>query len=212
MKITVLYEGRTEYYFVQNVLSQYLPSEIEAIPLPISGTAFGNVPFETVHLAALDELTKSNSSDVITTMVDLYELTQWPEMEALPIETPLQRVRRIENLARIKFEDERFLPYIQLHEYEALLFVDFDVLGKFIDPVAAKTLGDELSGRNPEDINDGSASAPSKRIIAVDARYEHSKARVGPIIAKQVGIPRLRDSCPHFDEWISTLENLARGG
>src|SRR5580700_4594717 len=99
MKITVLCEGHSEYYFVRRVLDPYLPADVTAIPLPISGRAFGNVPFRMVKEAAEDELTRSETPDFVTTMVDLYELSGWPSSAVQKGETPLQRVHRIESEA-----------------------------------------------------------------------------------------------------------------
>src|SRR5947209_1507483 len=134
MKITVLCEGQAEYYFVQKVLDPYLPADVRAVPLPISGRAFGNVPYKMVKEAAEDELTKREAPELVTTMVDLYELSGWPSTEAQEGETPLQRVQRIEDEARKAFGDDRFLPYVQLYEYEALLLADLDELKNWLDP------------------------------------------------------------------------------
>lgn len=213
MKLTVLCEGQAEYYFVQNVLDPFLPAEVKAVPLPVSGTAFGNVPFEMVKWAAEDEFTKSESPDLVTTMVDMYELSGWHSAEQRSGETALERVHRIEDAARNAFGDERFLPYVQLFEFEALLFAELDELRNWIEPSGVDQLKISL-GTNwqPEDINDGPETAPSKRIISVDPTYEFSKKTVGPNVAKAIGIPRLRERCPHFNEWITAVEALIAMG
>lgn len=209
MKVTVLCEGHAEYYFVQNVLDPYLPADVKAVPLPISGIAFGNVPFDMVKHAAEDEFTKSSSPDVVTTMVDLYELSGWPSMDAQAEETAIQRVHRIESEAKNAFGDDRFVPYVQLFEYEALLFADPEELKNWIDPHAVDLLIDSLeAGWEPETINSGRETAPSKRIIAFDPLYEFNKKTVGPNVAKAITIPKLRDKCPHFNEWISILQRM----
>ncbi|MGH8907498.1 MAG: DUF4276 family protein [Egibacteraceae bacterium] len=58
----------------------------------------------------------------------------------------------------------------------------------------------------PELVDDGPKSAPSKRII--DAWPQYAKTTDGPVLAAQIGIARLRDRCPHFDAWVSRLESL----
>ncbi len=211
MRITVLCEGQSEYYFVNKVLDPYLPADVTAVPLPISGRAFGNVPFGMVRTAAENELTRAETPDFVTTMVDLYELSGWPSTDVLPGETGIQRVRRIETEAQKLFDDERFIPYVQLYEFEALLLADLDELTKWLDPAGVSKLRSSL-GKNwmPEEVNDGSATAPSKRIIAVDQNYEFSKKTIGPNVAGAIGISRLRERCGHFDEWISKLEMLTR--
>lgn len=148
MKVTVLCEGQAEYYFVQNVLDPYLPADVKAVPLPVYAVkgAFGNVGFELVQESAENELTRRESADLVTTMVDLYELKGWQSMEVRPGETPIQRVHRIEDAARKAFGDDRFLPYVQLYEFEALLFADLDELENWIEPKAVKA-AQGFSGR-----------------------------------------------------------------
>jgi hypothetical protein len=86
---------------------------------------------------------------------------------------------------------------------------DLDELKNWLDPQGVDRLRASLGDAwEPEDVNDGRETAPSKRIVAIDKTYEYSKSTVGPNVASSIGIPRLRDRCKHFDEWISALENL----
>jgi hypothetical protein len=62
----------------------------------------------------------------------------------------------------------RFIPYIQLHEFEGLLFTDINVFRKnfmsheFRDRSGFEGIFDQYA--NPEDINDSTTTAPSKRL------------------------------------------------
>jgi len=58
----------------------------------------------------------------------------------------------------------------------------------------------------PELVNDGPTTAPSKRIIGCWPQY--AKTTDGPSLAAEIGIDRLRVACPHFDGWIGRLEML----
>jgi len=60
----------------------------------------------------------------------------------------------------------------------------------------------------PEKINDGNETAPSKRIIKEFPEYAPAKATAGPIIANSIGLPTIRKKCPHFNEWLTKLEQL----
>lgn len=104
--------------------------------------------------------------------------------------------------------DVRFLPYLQLHEFEGLLFSD---------PVAfASGIGEpRLASRlerirnpfeTPEDINDDPTTAPSKQVISVCPSYR--KVLDGTRAARAVGIARMRQECPHFRNWLEQLEAL----
>ncbi|MCU0546274.1 MAG: DUF4276 family protein [Oscillatoriaceae cyanobacterium Prado104] len=59
---------------------------------------------------------------------------------------------------------------------------------------------------SPELINQGKTTAPSKRIIQAIPRY--SKISDGLTIVKSIGLDNIRSKCPHFNQWINTLENL----
>lgn len=66
----------------------------------------------------------------------------------------------------------------------------------------------EVQGIPPEEINEGTTTAPSKRIIQHVPVYERSKVRVGASAAAAIGLPVLRTKCPHFDAWLRQLEKL----
>ncbi len=67
-------------------------------------------------------------------------------------------------------------------------------------------LAAEVAGYAPEDINEGPQTAPSKRILEFIPEY--AKAQVGPLAAKAIGVEKLRQHCPHFNEWLASLEQL----
>ncbi len=64
-------------------------------------------------------------------------------------------------------------------------------------------------GGNPELIDDGGATAPSKRIIAEIVEYKAKKATSGPLVASAIGMTTMRERCRHFSEWIEELIRLA---
>ena len=66
----------------------------------------------------------------------------------------------------------------------------------------------ETSFRNPEEINDNSETAPSKRLLKVFANYR--KLFHGLIAAKRIGIDAMRKECPHFAQWVEVLESLGQ--
>jgi hypothetical protein len=105
--------------------------------------------------------------------------------------------------------DVRFLPYLQLHEYEGLLFSDPDAFALAIDEPRLMPQFRRIRGEfaTPEDIDDGLQSAPSKRVAAAFASYD--KVLHGVLAAKSVGIAAMRRECPHFNQWVASLERLA---
>jgi hypothetical protein len=144
-----------------------------------------------------------------TTMVDFYALPDdFPGFsDCAKMTHPSERVECLEDRLARDFDHRRFIPYIQLHEFEALLFSD---PGQFENefsgtPSAARQL---IAIRNqfptPEDINDSPDFAPSKRILKILPDYR--KNVTGPAIAKRIGLPTLRRECRHFNSWIERIE------
>ena len=150
-----------------------------------------------------------------TSMFDLYALPEdFPGYEAAKQKSdPYDRVRLLEDALREDISDQRFVPYIQLHEFEALLFSDPTKLAERFDRHSAgiKRLSQVAEQLNPELIDDGSESAPSKRIIKEIPEYGPDKPSSGPIVAERIGLTTLRTKCQHFAEWIETLEALTHG-
>jgi hypothetical protein len=147
-----------------------------------------------------------------TTMLDLYAIhSNFPGLDESERYRQVARDRAefLERALADDIGDTRFMPHIQLHEYEAYLFSDptqFSIVCD--DPekqVAALTAIAEAYD-TPEKINDGPDSASSKRIHAVLRTYK--KAVNGPRIAERIGLDTIRNKCPHFNSWLSRLEGL----
>lgn len=147
-----------------------------------------------------------------TTMFDFYALpTDFPAYEiAAGQRNPYERIQIIERGIAGELNDARFIPYIQLHEFEALILADPRKLEliylAFQEGIA--NLEALASAQNPELIDEGRETAPSKRILHEIPIYKKSVA--GPEIGRQIGIPVLRQRCPHFGQWLTRLEQLAR--
>jgi hypothetical protein len=160
-------------------------------------------------------LRQDKARDVFfTTMIDLYAISaQFPGLKAAEKlrHLPEKRVEFLEQSFAKDIGDPRFLPYIQLHEFEAYLFSDPAWFGYFYDHqekqiAELKTLADAYA--TPELIDDGQHSAPSKRIIAQLPDYEDAKVAIGPQVAELIGLDAIRAKCPHFHAWLSRLEGL----
>ncbi len=111
---------------------------------------------------------------------------------------------------QLDIHDNRFIPYIQLHEFETLLFVEpqkFEI--EYFDRpegiVALKAIADSFG--NPELIDQGEQTAPSKRIIKIFSDYTSNKPTIGSMIAHEIGIEALKKQCRH-NNWITKLEDL----
>lgn len=148
-----------------------------------------------------------------TTFIDLYGLsTDFPGHNTT---RHLQAYNRVSEMERLLSQDlafHKFIPYIQLHEYETLLFSntkemeDWLSLYNNIPNNCFTSIRDAMEDRNPELINEGIKTAPSKRILNICNSYD--KVNDGILILKEIGLKKLREECSHFNDWITKLENL----
>lgn len=109
--------------------------------------------------------------------------------------------------------DSRFIPYIQLHEFEALILADPQKLEwEFFEhenPIQRLVAMVAREGGDPELIDDGPTTAPSRRIIREIPEYEGRKATSGPLVAGKIGISALLRRCRHFAQWVDGLVRTA---
>lgn len=219
-------EGATEQTFADAVLKPHLAGLGVFLRPPVliahakkkgrvhrgGGRKYAPMRNDIVRFLAQDK-----GGDVFfTTMIDLFAIpADFPglaDAEKLR-HSPDKRAQFLEQAFANDISDARFLPYLQLHEYEAYLFSDVRWFAYFYDHheqaiAALKAIADAHA--TPELIDDGQHSSPSKRIIAQLPDYEDAKSAVGPQIAELIGLALIRDRCPHFNAWLSRLENLGR--
>lgn len=149
-----------------------------------------------------------------TSFIDLYAFPKDAESpyatQIQSIQDPYQKIEALETAIGQNINHPNFIPYVQLHEFEALLLVDPDrLLTMYPDGQTGVTrLKRDIDNMNPEEINESPQTAPSKRIIHHLPNYEGQKAQVGPLVAEDIGLNLLRHKCPHFNEWITKLENI----
>lgn len=211
IELRVLCEGPTESSFVNLVLRPHLAAfQVFPNATQLTQRGYGIVSFDTLRKGVQNEIGRLRRHQYITTMVDLYGLRNFPGNR--PGERDVyRRVNEIERAMAQEFGNSQVIPYIQLHEFETLVFVDLDQLNNQYPDGSAKkavaALKAEVGDRPPELINDGPETAPSKRLLKELPAY--NKVVDGPAIAQQLGIQRLRKACPHFCQWLTRLEQLA---
>lgn len=216
IRINVIVEGKTERSFVLGPMAELFWShqiDLTPILLGTSGHKGGNTQFDRVQLNVLTIL-KSDKGAYCTTMFDYYGLGKgFPDSDVGASRSPRERVARIERAWKQSTcsaipdlrPDIRFIPYLALHEFEALLFTDPSLLARACGHSDAESLLQQVRDAvpTPEDINDSPDTAPSKRIAQVVSGY--NKVIDGTKAAQAIGISKMRDQCPHFAQWISQL-------
>ena len=228
LRLLVHVEGRTEMTFVKEVLGPHLLGHgYVSVDARLLGGARrldqrgGIRNWQSTSKEIVRHL-QADRTLIVSTMVDYYALPAagpdaWPGREhaAKLVKTSCERAEFVESalledvIRRMgpSFEPRRFEPFIAMHEYEGLLFSDCHALATCLGH-ADLTL--ELSVirslfPTPEDINDSPETAPSKRIERLVPRYD--KPVLGILAFLDIGLPKVRAECPHFNRWIQRLES-----
>lgn len=226
-QLHILCEGPTEVTFASKVLAPYFQAHsiyVKPVLLCTSkkNGAYGGV---TNYAKIVNDLrpifaglrNSPNETHIVTTMLDLYGIpTDIPGYNtAASCHNPYDKVVCIEQAFAENIGNRFFIPYIQLHEFETLLFSDISKL-TFVYPEAQQEIDqlkadtDGIGEGNPELINHGVNTAPSKRIIkCLAAKYNYDKVRSGASIASQITLPVILNRCAHFREWIERIITLS---
>ncbi|MFP5272037.1 DUF4276 family protein [Coleofasciculus sp.] len=222
IRLHIIGEGQTEEEFIKSVLREHLgylniSTDVHCVTTKRTKKKVyrgGAVSYGKIKKDIMLWLKQDRSQEArFTTMLDLYALpNDFPKFdESQNKSDPYQKVEQLEAALGNEINDPRFIPYIQLHEFEALILSDPNKLTERFPEYQVnikKLLADCENFTSPELINDGSTTAPSKRINKFIPGYEDTKVSVAPLIAKKIGLPAIRQKCPHFDAWISQLEQL----
>jgi hypothetical protein len=207
-------EGETESAFVRKVLDPHLLERgIRVRKCIIMGQ---EVKLDLLRRDVTSLLTQ-HGMDICSTMFDYYALpADFPGkgqitaqhntlQKAEIVETALRN--EVERMMSSSFDPHRFIPYVQMHEFEGLLFSDPSALAQSVGKPELKTDFDEIrqSFDTPEDINDRYDTCPSRRIKRA-CRYD--KPASGVTAAKVIGLEKIRKECPHFSAWVAKLESL----
>lgn len=157
----------------------------------------------------------------VTTLFDLYGLPKnFPELSThCGLSDTRERCDRLQDAMAKAVGDNRFLPYLQRHEFEALVLAGLPALSDLLDQPADRRgyekLQADIGEQAPEDVNDDVKTAPSKRLGRFIPSYDENQSEGGkgkPYFAEQVtvrtGLVALRERCPRFGAWLAKLEAL----
>lgn len=216
--IFVVVEGYSELEFVKNVLAPYLVQNgaTSIHPFPVATNAsLGKKGGGKKYKHLRDELLRSvkySPEKIVTTFFDYY---------AFPSDAPNYNLclgqtlidKRISCLEKAIKDDiapanHRFIPYLQKHEFEGLLFSSNDGFQEYFPEIAKETQIIINQYPNPEEINDNSITAPSKRILSLIPSY--NKVLHGNILALEIGMETILEKCPRFHNWIELLINAIK--
>ncbi|MGH9721207.1 MAG: DUF4276 family protein [Bryobacteraceae bacterium] len=168
------------------------------------GKRGGHIRYQSLRSDLVRWMKQDRNSDArFTTMVDLYRLpTDFPGYDnCRSHHSPNQRAECLEKALYDDLADPRLVPYIQLHEFEALLFADpQQFLVAFPDQQQIITRLEAVCKEfpSPEHIDD--ETSPAMRISGLLPAY--SKPVHGTLIAKKITASAMRRKCAHFDTWL----------
>ena len=220
MNLIAHVEGQTEESFVNELIAPYLShlgySTIR--PVFIGGMQGGITSWRLAQRDIVNHL-QEDEACIATTMVDYYGLpatgrSAWParaEASTLPFADKAPAIEdalteRVLEAMGPGFNPSRFVPFVMMHEFEALLFSDCAAFARTIDRpelgAGFQQIRDDFT--SPEEIDDSPNNAPSKRIGAMVRGYQ--KPVMGTLAALEIGLETMRRACPHFRHWLNRLE------
>lgn len=222
--IYIVVEGPTEQTFVRDVLAPSMAHKgIFLHPALIGkpGHKGGDIRFDRAK-NDIGHFLRQRNDTYISTMFDYFRIdSQWPGkaevMRQTQNGTTLTANHKAEILETATFNEvvkifpgcdseNRFVSYIEMHEFEALLFSDADILAEKNEIDVSLIRGIIERYDNPEEINDDPANAPAKRLEALKNGYR--KVAMGKTVSEAIGIEGIRRQCPHFNNWLTKLEHL----
>lgn len=221
VRLYIICEGQTEEEFVNNLLAHHLHGYgVHPIPLVIGtrGHQGGNVNYQRLRRNIRNTLLQEIAC-YCSVLIDYYGLpSDFPGKLESKSEITLPDVAEafstsLENASRNDIGENsirRFVPYVQMHEFEALLFSDPARFAIGISrPDFHATFQRIRRGYvTPEHINDDPNTAPSKQVIDVFPGYERQKPLLGVLAALEIGLAKIRQECRLFDAWLAKLERL----
>jgi hypothetical protein len=203
----MLVEGQSEEIFVKQTLAPFLAEYGVYVEGPIN---LGGVSTWGKILKHLKPLTHKGAW--VTTLLDFYGLPEdFPGyQEAYGPGNPRDLVVKLQNKFGAEIDYPKFIPFLALHEFEAWLFCAPAIVA---DHFGQSTLADKVKkaieeAGEPELINHGKKTHPKARLKNFGVGYKETSD--GATLAQKIGIPAIRDTCPHFAAWLAQLEALGQ--
>jgi hypothetical protein len=198
-RLGISVEGATEREFVSRILRPHLTAfgwtQVVGVDLG------GNISLDKIA-GVLPKLLGSFSH--VSTLYDFYGFKYRNGMSVDALEAAI--ADRVDPPRRV-----RLTPYLQLHEFEALLFATPDQTHEWLGgPMALRHEMQAVVAEkgSPEAVNDSPQTSPSHRIKALFPQFD--KKLHGPEIIELAGLQAVRAQCPRFDAWIDRLEALGQ--
>jgi len=219
IEVMVIVEGKTEEIFIESIVIPYLAKKnifMHATQISKPGQKGGDVRFSRA-VRDLETHLKQRSDTYVTTFIDYYGTKEWPGYDDVrTVRIPSRIAKIINDATKAKVIEsfaeqraaERFIPFIAVHEFEALLFSNTEILSKQLGIKISQIEEVLTTCGEPEAINNSPQTAPSKRLDLWSKGGKFPKTTTGIAVAKEIGIKQIRQKCPVFNSWLEKLEKL----
>lgn len=219
-RLVIIAEGETEESFVNNILCPFFCSKGIYNSIQCFKTKHSHGGMSKYSYIKKDILNIIYEKDVVVSMmIDFYRLpSDFPGFNDLKVtQTHQEQANLLETRIKKDLEDsqnqlfDNFIPYIQLHEFEALVFASISGIDSLFERSEMDYNG--LMNvihqyPNPEDINNHPDTAPSVRLKKLISGY--NKVLHGIDIINTVGMNELLEKCPRFKAWIESMEEVLK--
>lgn len=215
-RIIIICEGQTEQEFCNTLLQPYFGANGITLQAPLIKKTMGGIANWTVLKREIETYLRREKDVLVTTLIDYYGIKDshgfplWAEKQAIA-----DKSQRLDELEAAMLADvdanlrPRFVPYMQLHEFEGLLFSDkqafyttFYNSNELVDKAYLEQTFADFD--NPEMINDGVETSPSHRLERIISGYD--KVVYGCCLAEAIGLNKMRQKSLRFDNWLKRLE------
>lgn len=215
-------EGQTEKAVFNEILRPYINNETksEMVFSLIKSTKQGGIAkFDKILPQLRNLIKRDKNKTIVTTFFDYYGIHDSHDFKFYN-EAKVQQKNALKGVCLLEkgmtqrlneknVDTRNFIPYIQLHEFEALLFSSDIGFKELFDNSSVIAKLNEIRKRypNPENINDDQNNAPSKRILKIVLKHKaiYQKESGGLSIAKKIGIHTIMEKCPRFNKWVNSL-------
>ncbi len=206
MRLVFIVEGATECHLINKLVIPYLNSKgiqmamhAQTITTNRKQHKKGGIgSYEKFRNEVLRTLAQGNV--LVTSCIDFFRLpTSFPSFDTRNVDQIEQGIA--DDIGAPNF----FLPYIQMHEVEALMFSSPSGLQEVTEhQELAKIQAIIDTYQNPEEINSRPECNPSTRLENI---FTYKKAVDSEIIFAAMDIAELLEKCPRFKAWLHALKD-----
>jgi len=206
-RLVFIVEGDSEVSFVNNIVIPYLYNLGFTNPMNAQPVITNRKQHKKGGIVNYDLLKNdlqrvfAQGNVIVTTLLDFFKLPpNFPGYTQDPL-----LIGNIEEAMSEDFDNNpNYIPYIQKHEFEALMFSSIEGFNLIIDDInRLQKIGEIISDfPNPEDINNSPQTAPSKRLLNI---FRYDKVADSELIFEMIGIEAIQEKCPRFKAWLEKL-------